>query len=192
MDDARVKMDGLMKEKDALEAEAEGITAELESPPASGGPPPGVKTKLVDDEGYPRADIDLWRVRTLRNRLACIQTDHKAVMKSIEELLPVLLVKGAVEEKSDDAMDIDPIEPFALVNNVKENSPADRGGLQKGDHILRFGDVTTLQEVPVWTRSHVNEVVQIRIERKKRRRTLPVVPAKWNGDGLLGCHLLPV
>ena len=42
---------------------------------------PGVKGSLVDAEGFPRADIDLFEVRKLRNRLACLQTDHCNIMK---------------------------------------------------------------------------------------------------------------
>lgn len=45
---------------------------------------PGVKGSLVDEEGFPRADIDLFEVRKFRNRLACLQTDHCTVMKKIE------------------------------------------------------------------------------------------------------------
>ena len=40
---------------------------------------------LVDDEGFPRGDIDLYAVRQARNKYACAQTDHMEVMKKIEE-----------------------------------------------------------------------------------------------------------
>lgn len=33
---------------------------------------PGVKEKLVDEEGFPRSDIDIFEVRKMRNRLACM------------------------------------------------------------------------------------------------------------------------
>lgn len=61
-----------------LEAEAEGIKSELVSTGA------GVSDPLVDREGFPRADIDVYRVRELRQRLAVINTDHKDMMKQIE------------------------------------------------------------------------------------------------------------
>ena len=32
---------------------------------------PGVTGKLVDEEGFPRADIDIIEIRRMRNRLAC-------------------------------------------------------------------------------------------------------------------------
>ena len=33
---------------------------------------PGVKASLVDDQGFPRADVDIFEVRKLRNRHACL------------------------------------------------------------------------------------------------------------------------
>lgn len=43
------------------------ISEYLESPGM-----PGVKGSLVDNEGFPLANIDLFEVRKLRNRLACM------------------------------------------------------------------------------------------------------------------------
>ena len=48
------------------------------------GPPIGIDDPLVDAEGYPRADVDVYRARTLRRRFKEIQTDHKALEKRIE------------------------------------------------------------------------------------------------------------
>lgn len=48
------------------------------------GPPIGIDTPLVDAEGYPRADIDVYRARTQRKRFKEIQTDHKALEKKID------------------------------------------------------------------------------------------------------------
>jgi hypothetical protein len=36
-------------------------------------------------DGYPRDEIDIFQARTLRERLAVIRTDHKALMKDIEQ-----------------------------------------------------------------------------------------------------------
>ena len=44
----------------------------------------GITTPLVDDEGYPRADIDVYRARTLRKRLIEIRNDRKAVLEKME------------------------------------------------------------------------------------------------------------
>jgi len=95
----------LIKERDILEAEAAAITDFLTSPGPGDGAPPGLRgDSLVDDEGFPRADIDVWDVRVKRNRLACIETDHAELMKRIEELVQQLhqeaKAKAALRETS--------------------------------------------------------------------------------------------
>jgi hypothetical protein len=66
------------------------------------GPPIGIDDPLVDAEGYPRADIDVYRARTLRRRFKEIQTDHKALEKRIESGLVEInaLSKGDGENSS--------------------------------------------------------------------------------------------
>lgn len=74
----------LSGEQTRLEAEVAAIVEELTSGPNA----PGVSGPLVDAEGFPRADIDVYRVRHQRHRFACLQTDHRAVMAQLEALLP--------------------------------------------------------------------------------------------------------
>lgn len=50
-------------------------------------PPIGFDTPLVDKDGYPRSDIDILRIRTIRNEYHIIQTNHTKIMKQIEEYL---------------------------------------------------------------------------------------------------------
>ena len=33
---------------------------------------PGLKSSLVDNEGFPRDDVDIFEIRKLRNRHACL------------------------------------------------------------------------------------------------------------------------
>ena len=61
----------IMKDKDDIEKAIMDINEYLT---ASGMP--GLKGNLVDEEGFPRADLDLFEIRKMRNRLACLQTDH--------------------------------------------------------------------------------------------------------------------
>lgn len=85
----RNKLASLDAQRTALEEEAQSITMKLTSPTGDDGrgPPMGIDTPLVDIDGYPRADIDLFLARSLRGRLAEIRNDHKLVMKDIETLL---------------------------------------------------------------------------------------------------------
>jgi hypothetical protein len=45
----------------ALETEMDAILSELTSKGPEGQPPIGVNTPLTDQDGYPRADIDVYR-----------------------------------------------------------------------------------------------------------------------------------
>ncbi|CAI5466335.1 unnamed protein product [Closterium sp. Yama58-4] len=72
----------LMARRDNLEAQINAIAARLNAP--GGG---GTNESLVDKEGFPRADIDIPRVRSDRHRLATLHSDHKQLTGQIELLL---------------------------------------------------------------------------------------------------------
>jgi len=74
-------------QRKAMENEADAILSELTNPPSEGVEPMGLDTPLVDKEGYPRADIDVYRARTQRNRFRVLKTDHKEIEGKIEGLL---------------------------------------------------------------------------------------------------------
>ena len=60
------------------------ISLTLMSSPGPGIKPIGINVPLVDAEGYPRADIDLYHATNLRKRLGILQIDHKTIMGRIE------------------------------------------------------------------------------------------------------------
>ena len=78
----------LNDEREALEERIAQIREELEtcSFPSSGADvaegaaalqPVGLTGGLVDAEGFPRADVDVYAVRHRRHELARLQTDHQ-------------------------------------------------------------------------------------------------------------------
>ena len=71
----RAAQDALRKldaERKSIEVEAAAIVDELMAPGEGGAEPIGIDTPLVDREGYPRADIDVYRARMQRkSTLAC-------------------------------------------------------------------------------------------------------------------------
>ena len=75
----RAALRELIAKKDRLEAEAEAITEQLSASNMG-----GVSGPLIDAEGFPRADVDVHATRTLRHRLACLNTDHRSLMGQIE------------------------------------------------------------------------------------------------------------
>ena len=201
--DARAELKTAQKEREALEAEAEAIEAELTSPSAeTGAAGPGLSGPLVDGEGYPRADIDVYRARQLRHRHACLRTDHKALMKRIEALLPLALAPVDAPPPADVAMADARAEagtpppadaaPFARVAEVRPGSPAAAAGLREGDLVVAFGGVFALGDVKRWTLTHVNEAFDVVVDRGGARSAVKLAPRAWAGQGLLGCLLVPV
>ncbi len=65
--------------RDQLEKELEYYLNTLESLGV------GMEGGLLDSEGFPRADIDLYVVRESRQKVAMLRNDLKAIMKDIEQ-----------------------------------------------------------------------------------------------------------
>eukprot|EP00698_Gefionella_okellyi_P003892 TRINITY_DN13606_c0_g1_i1.p1 TRINITY_DN13606_c0_g1~~TRINITY_DN13606_c0_g1_i1.p1 ORF type:complete len:237 (-),score=39.32 TRINITY_DN13606_c0_g1_i1:60-743(-) len=195
----------LIRKKDDLEEEMLAIESQLK---ATGGV--GVKNSLVDAEGFPRADIDVFAVRTLRNRLATLQTDHVALLKQIESGLGQVFGSGqaakavpAATETRVPAAAAAPREPrlvpFATVNTVSDDSPAKAAGLFPADRVIQFGDVhaanhNKLQRVAEVVRGSINKPISVTVLRGAKAELVQVqlTPQTWSGQGLLGCHLLPM
>ena len=53
-------------------------------------PPIGLKTPLVDAEGFPREDTDVYNARQKSHRLSVINTDPKLLMQRIERELHLI------------------------------------------------------------------------------------------------------
>lgn len=252
----------LIKEREALEIEAEGIrsfvslhtprsmpripptphnptlpmihpptTSQLLAPGPNGAPPPGLRgTSLVDDEGFPRADIDVYDVRSKRHRLACIDTDYELLMKRIEELVkriheearaaasvrppsvatsttqpstaaaPAAVVGMEVEKEGAAAAaeaEAAGLAPFALIDQVFQQSPAAEAGVKEGDLLLKFGSVDHgnhdgFRAVVGVVNDSVGRAVRVLVRRKEGAVALMLTPHTWSGRGLLGCHLSPL
>ena len=111
----------LMARKDALEAEMEAQYSILQSNSVT------IDTPLVDADGFPRADIDVWAVRHARVRIIELRNDHKSLMDNIMVALqdvydPSVLPKGgpsSIAEESNTSP-----TPFARVDGVAPGSPA--------------------------------------------------------------------
>ncbi|XP_020378246.2 26S proteasome non-ATPase regulatory subunit 9 isoform X1 [Rhincodon typus] len=136
----------LVKKKDAIEAQIKAYYDILE-----GQNKAGMDEPLVDIEGYPRTDINVYEVRTARHNIICLQNDHKALMKQIEEALHQLHARDREKHRLDEAeMHSEAMEQenslpsaFAKVDTVSPGSPAYISGLQVGDEIIEFGSVNT-------------------------------------------------
>ena len=202
----------LMAQRKDLEEE---LSAHLSTLQAEGDV--GMDEPLVDREGYPRADVDVHKVRIARNRVICLRNDLKSIMDKIESgihnlheqsrdgiggLRPSDAAAASTSTSSDSNPGVvrDRVaggRPFAKVDIVSNGSPAERAGLKPGDLIVRFGSVdaenfpgalTKLAEVASHNRDRPLDIEVIRGGNEERK--LRLIPTSWPGRGLLGCNLL--
>ncbi|KAL4094179.1 hypothetical protein PRIC1_009842 [Phytophthora ramorum] len=203
--------------KHTLEAEMEALAAELTS-----GNSPGLRGPLVDSEGFPRADIDVHRVRQLRHDLAVKRTDLGDLMKEIETLLPLVFEVKSGQKQEETARNVGNAEtamqqlesewkrklkqvtheeaqlrPFAVVQNVHKESPSAAARLQPQDQVLRFGsaDATNHRELAAVrdiVTSNIGSGIRVLVRRGEEVLAVELTPMRWSGDGVLGCLLQPM
>ncbi|WWC70088.1 uncharacterized protein I206_104035 [Kwoniella pini CBS 10737] len=197
----------LMQRKDDIEKEIETLKDVLNS---HGVTP---QTQLVDNEGYPRGDIDIYAIRHARASLVRLQNDRNAV----SDLLAMALQGAFSRPSNSDSQSIPngnlshtgtnghvlpaeqwPEKPIAKVNSVAPSSPASQAGLQPNDLIFDFAGVTHnsqggIQDIGSIVSRSEGVSLRLLILRGEQRITLNLIPRNgWGGRGSLGCHILPV
>jgi 26S proteasome non-ATPase regulatory subunit 9 len=163
----------------------------------------GMDGKLVDEEGYPRNDIDIPKVRMARQKIICLSNDHKAIMKKIETIL--IHLHAQQDNQTEDSnssrtaqpMEQDLPEPFAKVEFVNIGSPAHDCGMRAGDLVVEFGtqnnsNFKSLMDIGQLVQNSQNRNVRIKLIRNRQLVTLNLVPKLWQGVGLLGCKMVPL
>ncbi|KAL5524298.1 NAS2 [Sanghuangporus sanghuang] len=199
----------LIAQKSAIESALSDQLAILQSQNAD------MSTPLVDRAGFPRADMDIVAVRTARVRILELRNDLNAIFEEVKVALERVHEANAAEaarrreEDANDAMDQDEAEelltPFARVDGVAPGSPAATAGLQREDLILAFGSLTLsglsttvpsaapsrLAPLAALASSHEDRPLQLRILRASEPLNLTLIPRKWGGRGLIGCHIVP-
>jgi 26S proteasome non-ATPase regulatory subunit 9 len=129
-----------MKKKDEIELEIDAQVKILE-----GNSMVGMDGPLVDREGFPRDDIDVYQVREARNKIICLGNDHKALMKQIEAQL--YSIHAEAKDNGTTRIPIigdtstDPPRAFAHITMVTEGSPSHNAGLRVGDRVIEFGSI---------------------------------------------------
>jgi len=117
----------LIARKDALEAELEAQGSILKANNTD------MRQPLVDREGFPRDDLDVWAVRHARVRIIELRNDLAALMDEIAKALqtvyqPPAEGEGSATTASAAAVSgeatIAELLPFARVNGVAPGSPA--------------------------------------------------------------------
>lgn len=111
----------LSARKEAIEAEIEAQHDILKANNAN------FSTPLVDAEGFPRADLDVWAVRTARVRIIELRNDYKAILDDISKALQTVYARpegDASELQTEVAAEPPAQVPFARVDGIAPGSPA--------------------------------------------------------------------
>ncbi|EMG49751.1 NAS2 Probable 26S proteasome regulatory subunit p27 [Candida maltosa Xu316] len=160
-------------------------------------------TPLVTPDGFPRSDIDVVSIRLIRIRIIRLRNDDKQIIHLLDEKMADEFARRRDETGSSMDIDIEPTReivysiPFARVGDVVENGPAFNSGLRTGDEIVLFdNDIHAANNNKL--RSLVTRVVpdkeiNVDVNRGGERVSLKLIPSNnWEGQGLLGCHLIPM
>jgi 26S proteasome non-ATPase regulatory subunit 9 len=214
----KLTMVDLMQEKERIEAELSALSAVLTSHGVN------MNTSLTTFDGFPRDDIDVAQIRTTRARIIHLRTDHKEVMKHLEKGLhehfaSLQRAQAAVAASGMNGTSVQRSNlgenrlsnaemigtPFAKVNSVVPDSPADQAGLKAGDIIRSFGNVNwinheRLSKVAQTVQQNEGRTIVVKIVREDgpasnntTELSLELIPRRdWGGRGLLGCHLVPL
>ncbi|XP_050544495.1 26S proteasome non-ATPase regulatory subunit 9 [Daktulosphaira vitifoliae] len=78
----------MMSEKEKLEQQLKTHIDVLQSHRV------GMDDPLVDEQDFPRNDIDVYQIRLTRNQIICIRNDLKAIMDRIEKSLNAYFTQG--------------------------------------------------------------------------------------------------
>ncbi|KAJ3741655.1 hypothetical protein EV360DRAFT_57839 [Lentinula raphanica] len=162
-----------------------------------------MQSPLVDPDGFPRADIDIYAVRGARVRIIELRNDLKDVTAAIGKALEVIYSQPQSEPRKDipeSTATSKELSPFARVDGVAPGSPAAEAGLCREDLIVKFGQLVStsftsgsLSPIAELVGASENQSIGIRVLRKGQSTTfLSLTPRKgWGGRGMLGCHIAP-
>jgi predicted metalloprotease with PDZ domain len=134
-------------------------------------------------------DIDHIRIATERQRATRLLNDRKRI-----ECISEILAKTELTHDGNSlAAELEQLCPFAMIDEVFANSPAEKAGLQNGDFLIRFGEATTSRSVPSQIVEGQLVILKVfRIDRNSRTAIdVTITPDKWDGTGLVGAHLQP-
>ncbi|WVN88390.1 uncharacterized protein L203_103597 [Cryptococcus depauperatus CBS 7841] len=154
----------LMQRRDEIEKEIDVLNDVLSSHGAT------ASTPLVDNEGFPRADLDIYAIRHARSSLVRLRNDRQTVTDLLASALHNAFASSSgipdnqtqsngsystfikPQANGDSAVlrplpstlsaEAWPERAVAKVNSVTEGSPAAQAGLKAQDIIYSFADVT--------------------------------------------------
>ncbi|KAF8755323.1 26S proteasome non-ATPase, regulatory subunit [Rhizoctonia solani] len=199
----------LMAERDQVDQQLQAHISILSSHGAD------MSTRLVDAQGFPRADIDITTVRAARVRVIELRNDRARLTDEIAQALvdvhstaplnsAAIKINGvngisgpspAGTPEPEASIQPQLLVPFARVDGVAPNSPAQQAG---GPHFgirsltARSFSNSSLQPLAQLVASHENRQLVVKVRRNASEITLDFTPRSgWGGRGMLGCHIVP-
>lgn len=168
-----------------------------------------METELVSRDGFPRADIDIVSIRLIRVKVIRLKNDYKEVLIELESKMEEEFTRRKAEggekgEEGEPAIDTLPSTipqsrpPFAIVRDVATTGPAFKSGLRDGDHVVLFDNVIhaanheKLSGIVTRVRGGIDKKLPVQVLRNGVSMELELIPSKWEGQGLLGCRLMPL
>ena len=198
---SREKVLQYSEERDKLEKEIKDLAEYLTAPGM-----PGIKGPLIDLEGFPLPGVDLYAIRQARQKFLCLNNDYTALMNKIEGELHAYYGNPSNAESVGKSHSM-PIEvslttsdkpvAFAEISEVAQGSPASSAGFQVFDKIIKFGSVNylnsnTLSGLQEFVKTSEGTEVPVVILRGSEIFRTIIKPAKWDGNGIIGCRFKPL
>jgi len=190
-----------MSRKDSIEAELDAQFSILKANNAT------LQSPLVDHEGFPRDDLDIYQVRNARVRTIELRNDLKAVTDDIAKALEAVYDPSAVPAPASNSDGVETLtsaeeaatKPFARVDGVAPSSPAAVAGMKREDLVVKFGHLTSksfvsssLQVLTELVAVSENRELPIKVLRSDQTISMTLTPRNgWGGRGMLGCHIVP-
>jgi len=170
----------------------------------------GMEGNLIDEQGFPRSDIDIYKIRLTRQRLNCLHNDYKAVLDQIEKVLSVKLSTSNTHENRTNEIITsvnhqanEKLRSFLTVKNISNGSPAHQAGFENNDEIVQFGPFThtngSLNEIAEYVKTKVSKIILVKVKRSTsigsggtEMKILKLEPNTWTGNGLIGCQFINI
>lgn len=153
-------------------------------------------------DGFPRNDVDVVSIRLLRTKIIRLRNDHQKILEQIDvQLKEKIGRQGGMnpEVGQENESFKTPQIPFALVKSVVKNSPSDQAGLISGDRIVSFDETINaanherLTSIAKRVSECEDKTVKVAVVRGAENLILYLTPTdKWGGQGLIGCHIVPI
>ncbi|KAK6095628.1 putative 26S proteasome regulatory subunit [Batrachochytrium dendrobatidis] len=191
----------LMHKRDALESELTKLQSLLKTHNM------GMTEPLVDTQGFPLTGVDVYTVRNTRTSIIRLLNDHKALTNELELILQrvhevarsegITTTSRNSASPNSNAPHSKSLAPFAKVNAVAPDSPAWNAGLRRDDLVTKFGSVHAESEIPLKllfdiVQKSENRLLNVHIKREGYDKIIELIPQKWSGRGLLGCHITAI